>query len=74
MNMLCYATIGFMAVSCVCAQQTDEKQAKGIIGRSYKDGLPVIWRFVNEADEVVYIAREIATAASFRKIQYFFSQ
>ena len=25
------------------------KDHKGIIGKSYEDGLPVIWRFINEA-------------------------
>jgi len=29
--------------------KTVEKQPKGVIGRSYKDGLPVIWKFVNKA-------------------------
>ncbi len=28
--------------------KTDPNDPKGVIGRSYKDGLPVIWRFVNE--------------------------
>ena len=27
-------------------------EPKGVIGRSYKDGLPVIWKFVNEAPSV----------------------
>jgi len=51
MSMLCYGTIGLVAVSSLCAQEmnTEEDQAKGVIGKSYKDGLPVIWRFVNEA-------------------------
>jgi len=29
--------------------KTKDKEPKGVIGRSYKDGLPVIWKFVNEA-------------------------
>ena len=28
--------------------KTDAKQPKGIIGRTYREGLPVIWKFVNE--------------------------
>ena len=28
--------------------KTDASEPKGVIGRSYKDGLPVIWKFVNE--------------------------
>ncbi len=32
--------------------KTDLDDPKGVIGRSYKDGLPVIWKFVNEAPSV----------------------
>jgi len=32
--------------------KTDVNDPKGVIGRSYKDGLPVIWKFVNEAPSV----------------------
>lgn len=33
--------------------KTDANEPKGVIGRSYKDGLPVIWKFVNEEPSVV---------------------
>jgi hypothetical protein len=29
--------------------KNDASQPKGVIGESYEDGLPVIWRFVNDA-------------------------
>lgn len=32
--------------------KTDVNEPKGVIGRSYKDGLPVIWKFVNEEPSV----------------------
>ena len=43
--------ISFAMVTSLYGQQmkADEKEPKGVIGRSYKDGLPVIWKFVNEA-------------------------
>ncbi len=43
--------MSFGAVVSICAQQmrTGEKELKGVIGKSYEDDLPVIWRFVNEA-------------------------
>jgi len=51
MNPLRYVMIGFVLVVSLNGQQmkTAEKEPKGVIGRSYKDGLPVIWKFVNEA-------------------------
>jgi len=32
--------------------KTNVSEPKGVIGRSYKDGLPVIWKFVDEAPSV----------------------
>lgn len=32
--------------------KTDVNKPRGVIGESYKDGLPVIWKFVNEAPSV----------------------
>lgn len=32
--------------------ETDTSEPKGVIGRSYKGGLPVIWKFVNEEPNV----------------------
>jgi hypothetical protein len=51
MSPLRYMLIGFALVASLYGQQmkTSEKEPKGVIGRSYKDGLPVIWKFVNEA-------------------------
>jgi Family of unknown function (DUF695) len=45
-----YAIITWVALMSVYAQEmkTREKEPKGLVGRSYEDGMPVIWRFVNE--------------------------
>ena len=46
-----YLTISFAVVASLYGQQmkTAEKEPKGVIGRSHKDGLPVIWKFISEA-------------------------
>lgn len=32
--------------------KTDVSKPKGVIGRTYRDGLPVIWKFVNEVPSI----------------------